>query len=45
MGEYNVEHKFANIKGGGFSSGIVGVDYSVAHDGDACTIGIFFIGA
>ena len=43
-GEYTVEHEFENIKGGGFSSGISGVDDSVDHDGDACAIGIFFIG-
>ena len=44
-GEYTLDPEFANIDGGGFSSGISGVDDSVAHDGDACAIGVFFLGA
>ena len=44
-GEYTVEHEFENIEGGSFSSGIARVYNSVAHDGDACAIGIFFLGA
>ena len=44
-GEYTADHEFAKIDGGGFSSGISGVDGSVDHDGDAFAIGIFFLGA
>ena len=43
-GEYTSDHKFAKIEGGRFSSVIYGVDDSVAHDGDACAIGVFFLG-
>ena len=48
MGYYTVEHEFENIEGSGFSfgiTGITGIDDSVAHDGDACVVGIFFLGA
>ena len=33
------------IEGGGLSAGVAGVDNSVAHDGDACAIWVFFFGA
>ena len=45
MGEYTVYHKFAKIERGGFSSVIAGVDDTIAHNGDACVIGVFFLWA
>ena len=32
------------MEGGGFSTGVAGVDTSVAHDVDACAIWVFLLG-
>ena len=44
-GEYTIDHEFAKIKGGCFSSGIYDIDDLVFHDGDVCSIGILFLWA
>ena len=45
VGEYTDNHNYEKIERGGFGAGIASVDDSVAHDGDARVIGIFFLRA